>query len=175
MRFVDLLKTTVLLSMAAATALAALTVAGGRDEGEVLLALCGWWLVAGMVGLAIGRRRGTTPPIARLLAGARAANTLPELRPLTVVLGRLWPLFAATLVAGALAFLGPQVPGIATGFTIIWSLSWRHQDAAVAAIEDRDGVAFFVESASPFKAMTLVRTPSFRADAPMATRDGAAR
>lgn len=173
MRFVDLLKTTVLLSMAAATALAALTVAASSDERQSLPVLMGWWLGAGLVGGLIGRRRETTPPIARLLAGARAATTLPELRPLPVVLGRLWPIFVGTALAGALAFLGPRVPGIAVGFTIIWSLSWRRQDAAVAAIEDRDGVAFFVESASPFKAMTLVRTPSFRADVPGAVPDRA--
>lgn len=175
MRFVDLLKLTVLLCMAAATALAALTVAGARERSAVLLALVGWWVVSGMIGVALGRRRETTQPIARLLAGARTTHTLPELRPLPVVLGRLWPLFAALVVAAALSFLGPQVPGIAAGFTIIWSLSWRHQDAAVAAIEDRDGVAFFVESASPFTAMALVRTPSFRAQAPSAAPDGAAR
>ncbi|MBW3534763.1 MAG: hypothetical protein KY453_06020 [Gemmatimonadetes bacterium] len=105
-------------------------------------------------------------PYYTTLAGARAATTLPDLRPLAVVLGRLWPIFVGTALAGALAFLGPQIPGIAAGFTVIWSLSWRHQDAAVAAIEARDGVAFFVESASPFKPMSLVRTPSFRAEVP---------
>jgi hypothetical protein len=173
LRFVDLLKTTVLLSMAAATALAALTVVASSDQREVLPVLVGWWLGAGLIGGLIGRRRETTPPIARLPAGARATTTLPELRPLPVVLGRLWPIFVGTALAGALAFLGPQIPGIAVGFTIIWSLSWRHQDAAVAAIEDRDGVAFFVESASPFKTMTLVRTPSFRAEVPGAVPDRA--
>ncbi|MCP9488787.1 MAG: hypothetical protein MSC31_02790 [Solirubrobacteraceae bacterium MAG38_C4-C5] len=173
MRFVDLLKTTVLLSMAAAMALAGLTVAASTDERQALPVLMGWWLGAGLVGGVIGRRRVTTPPIARLLAGARAATTLPQLRPLPVFLGRLCPIFVGTAVAGGLAFLGPQVPGIAVGFTIIWSLSWRHQDAAVAAIEDRDGVAFFVESASPLKPMTLVRTPSFRAEVPGAVPDRA--
>ena len=173
MRFVDLLKTTVLLSMAAATALAGLTVAASSDEYVALPVLMAWWLAAGLVGGLIGRRRETTRPIARLLASARATTTLPESRPLSIVLGRLWPLFVGTALAGALAFLGPQVPGIAVGFTIIWSLSWRHQDAAVAAIEARDGAAFFVESASPFKPMTLVRTPSFRAEVPGAMPDRA--
>lgn len=173
MRFVDLLKTTVLLSMAAATALAALTVAASSDEREALPVLMAWWLAAGLIGGLIGRRRETTRPIARLLAGARATTSLPELRPLPVVLGRLWPLFVGTALAGALAFLGPQIPGIAVGFTVIWSLSWRHQDAAVAAIEARDGAAFFVESASPFKTMSLVRTPSFRAEVPSAVPDRA--
>ena len=44
-----------------------------------------------------------------------------------------------TLLAGGLAFLAPQIPGIAAGFAIIWALAWRRQDAAVAAIEERDG------------------------------------
>lgn len=173
MRFVDLLKTTVVLSMAAATTLAALTVAASSDERAPLGVLIGWWLVAAAIGAVVGRRRETTRPIARLLAGARATTTLPELRLLPVVLGRLWPLLASTALAGALAFLGPQIPGIAVGFTVIWSLSWRHQDAAVAAIEDRDGVAFFVEATSPFRTMTLVRTPSFRAEVPRAVPDRA--
>ena len=60
------------------------------------------------------------------------------------------PLF--TLLAGALAFLAPQIPGIAAGFAIIWSLAWRHQDAAVAAIEERDGAAFYVQRTSPVRA-----------------------
>ena len=47
--------------------------------------------------------------------------------------------------AGAVAFLAPQIPGIATGFAIIWALAWRHQYAAVAAIEGRDGARFYVE------------------------------
>ncbi|HEV2821130.1 MAG TPA: hypothetical protein VGW11_11545, partial [Solirubrobacteraceae bacterium] len=92
MRFVDLLKTTVLLSMAAATALAGLTVAASSDEYVALPVLMAWWLAAGLVGGLIGRRRETTRPIARLLASARATTTLPESRPLSIVLGRLWPL-----------------------------------------------------------------------------------
>ena len=70
------------------------------------------------------------------------------------------------VVAGALAFLGPQIPAIATGFTIIWALAWRRQHAAVLAIEERDGVAFYVESTSPFRPMQLVRTPGLRREVP---------
>ena len=51
--------------------------------------------------------------------------------------------------AGVAAIFVPQVAGIATGFAIIWALAWRRQDAAVAAIEERDGVRFYVDNTSP--------------------------
>ncbi len=129
MRFVDFLKTTVLLSAGAATALAAITViaasSGGR--GSLLLISLGWWVLATVVGLRLGRRAEATPPIARLLARAKARTTLPEHRPGAILLNRLWPLLLFTLVAGGLGFLAPQIPGIATGFAIIWALAWRRQ------------------------------------------------
>jgi hypothetical protein len=164
-RFVDFLKTTVLLSAGAATALAAVTVAGAGSKGETRLVLiaAGWWVVAALIGLRVGRRAQTTPPIARLLANAKATTTLPEPRAGAVLANRLWPLLVLTLVAGGLAFLAPQVPGIGAGFAIIWALAWRRQDAAVAAIEERDGAVFYVRRPSPIRPMALDRTPGFKA------------
>ncbi|HEV2979906.1 MAG TPA: hypothetical protein VGX51_00625 [Solirubrobacteraceae bacterium] len=165
MRFVDFLKTTVLLSGGAATVLGAVTVLGAAahsSEQLVPIAL-GWWAVAAVVGVLMSRRAEINPPIARLLASARSSTALPEQHPGAIVLNRLWPLLVFTLVTGGLAFLAPQVPGIAAGFAIIWSLAWRRQDAAVAAIEERDGATFFVRSTSPFRPIALVRTPGFRA------------
>lgn len=165
MRFVDFLRTTVLLSAAAATALAAVTVlaaAGKANEPLVLIAV-GWWVIATLIGLRLSRRAQTNSPIARLLAGAKASTSLPEHHPSAILLNRLWPLLVFTLVSGGLAFLAPQIPGIATGFAIIWALSWRRQDAAVAAIEERDGACFYVRRTSPVRPMALVRTPGFKA------------
>jgi hypothetical protein len=163
-RFVDFLKTTVLLSAGAATALAAVTVlaAGRHSEGRLLAFTVGWWVIAALIGLRLGRRAETNPPIARLLSGAKASTTLPEHRPSATLLNRLWPLLLSTLVAGGLAFLAPQIPGIAAGFAIIWALAWRRQDAAVAAIEERDGALFYVRHTSPVRPMALVRTPGFK-------------
>jgi hypothetical protein len=64
-------------------------------------------------------------------------------------------------MAGVLGFLFPQVAAVAAGFAIIWALGWRRQAAAVAAIEERDGVRFYVEKTSPLQPMQLVRTPGF--------------
>jgi hypothetical protein len=167
LRFVDLLKTTVLLSAGAATALALACVASAADAQDRTagIAMAVWWSLAALAGSRLGHGERATPPIARLLADAKSATSLPEPRSAVVLLNRLWPLAASTIAAGALAFVAPQVPGIAAGFAIIWALAWRHQDAAVSAIEERDGVTFYVEPTSPVRAIRLVRAPGFRRDA----------
>jgi hypothetical protein len=86
---------------------------------------------------------------------------LPELKPGTTLLNRLWPLLISTLGAGALGFSEPQVASIATGFAIIWALAWRRQERAVLAIEERDAVRFYVGRTSPFSPIQLIRTPGF--------------
>ncbi|HVR06095.1 MAG TPA: hypothetical protein VMS02_08630 [Solirubrobacteraceae bacterium] len=165
MRFVDFLKTTVLLSAGAATALAAVTVLAAADDSEARLALiaAGWWVLAALIGALLGRRAETSPPIARLLAEARASTVLPEHRPGAILVNRLWPLLLFTVLAGGLAFLAPQIPAIGAGFAIIWALAWRRQDAAVSAIEERDGVRFYVRPTSPIRPIALQRTPGFKA------------
>ncbi|HEX4188414.1 MAG TPA: hypothetical protein VHY83_10995 [Solirubrobacteraceae bacterium] len=165
MRFVDFLRTTVLLTAAAATALATVTVlAAGAKSGDPLLPIAvGWWVIAAVIGLRLGRRAQTNPPIARLLAGAKTSTSLPEHHPSAILLNRLWPLLLFTLLAGGLAFLAPQIPGIAAGFAIIFALAWRRQDAAVSAIEERDGASFYVVRTSPVRPIALVRTPGFKA------------
>ena len=171
MRFVDFLKATVMLSGGAATALAAVTVLAAGADADTLLVfvIAGWWVVAAAVGAFLGRRAETNPPITRLLAAARSTTTLPEQQPSRLLINRLWPLAVSTILAIGLALIAPQIPGIAAGFAMVWALAWRRQHAAVAAIEDRDGVAFYLEPTSPMSPIRLVRTPGFRRDlAPVA-------
>lgn len=166
MRFTDFLKATVMTSAAAATLLAAITVAASTSHEDPLLVpfAAGWWILAAVVGALLGRRAQTSPPIARLLAGARSTKALPEVHPTRILLNRLWPLLLCTVVAGGLALVLPQIAAIATGFAIIWALSWRRQDSAVTAIEERDGVRYYVERTSPLKPIQLLRTPGFKAN-----------
>jgi len=170
-RFVDLLKTTVMLSAGAATMLAIVTVIGAttdRDDTLVLIA-AGWWVAASLIGVLFGRRAQVTAPIGRLLADAKTATMLPEHRPAAVVINRLWPLLVSTVAAGAVGFIFPQVPAVACGFAVIWSMAWRRQDSAVLAVEERDGVTYYVERTSPVRPMQLVRTPGFRREVPTLT------
>jgi len=167
-RFVDLLRAAVVLSAGAATTLAVITIAAATTRADDrLVAFCaGWWVLAAAIGGFVGRQAQVNQPISRLLADAKPATTLPEHRPGAVLVNRLWPLLLGTLVAGAIAFLVPQVAGIATGFAVIWALAWRRQDAAVLGVEERDGVSFYVERTSPVRPMSLLRTPGLRREVP---------
>ena len=163
MRFGDFLKATVLLSAGAATLLATVTVIGiAREDDSVLVYVAaGWWLLATVIGVLLGRRAETSPPIARLLADARAQSSLPELHPGSTLVNRLWPLLLSTIGAAGVSFFEPQVAAVAAGFTIIWALAWRRQELAVLAIEERDGVRFYVDRTSPLQPIRLIRTPGF--------------
>jgi len=167
-RFVDLLKDTVMLSAGAATMLGIVTVIAASQELDdtLVIVAAGWWFLAVVVGGWVGRRAQASPPIARLLAASKTATMMPEHRPAAVLVNRLWPLLVSTVAAGAVGFLVPQVPAIATGFAIIWALAWRRQDSAVVAIEERDGVTFYVERTSPLRPLELVRTPGLRREVP---------
>lgn len=163
MRFADLLRTTVLLSAASATVLGLITVLSASNEYDpVLVAVsAAWWVIAAVLGLLIGRGSHVSPPIARLLAGARHQTGLPEMRPGRTMINRLWPLLFGTVAAGVLGTIQPQVSGVATGFFIIWALAWRHQHLAVQAIEERDAARFYVDQTSPLQPIRLIRTPGF--------------
>jgi hypothetical protein len=123
----------------------------------------GWWLAAALIGAWLGRRNAASPPIARLLADARMQMSLPELRPGLTLLNRLWPLLFSTIGAAALGVFVPQVAAVAAGFAIIWALAWRRQEAAVAAIEERDGFRFYIDKTPPFAPIRLIRTPGLMA------------
>jgi hypothetical protein len=167
-RFTDFLKAAVLMCGGAATLLAVVTVlvAERDDDPSVVFIGAAWWFLAAMYGAFLGRRSETNPSIAKLLADARWQTSLPEVHPARALLNRLWPLVLITLVSGGLAFVAPQVAAIACGFAIVAALAWRRQEAAVTAIEGRDGVRFYLERTSPVAPIKLVRTPGFRTARP---------
>ena len=175
MRFTDFLRASVLLFAGAATALAAVAIAGAqsKDDTTLLYVAVAWWVGAALAGLWIGRRPATSQGIGRLLAEAPHSPTLPEQEPGRTVVNRLWPLIIAIAAAAGIAFLVPQVPAIGAGYALLSALAWRKQSRAVAAIEDRDGVRFYVERTSPLKPIQLVRTPWMRRIEPTDQRIGA--
>jgi hypothetical protein len=173
MRFREFLRVSVLLSGGAATALAAVTLIGANEDGDVVLGLiaAGWWALAVLIGLVLGRRESVSDGIGRLLASARTATSLPELEPGAVLFNRMWPLAVFALVAGVIGFFLPQVPGIATGYAILLALTARNQHRAVQAIEERDGVQYWFDRTPPLSAPRLVRTPGLRRIEPSAYAD----
>lgn len=168
MTFRQLLHSTVLLSGGSASVLALLVVLDASASGDVVRVLIAavWWAIAMVIGVNLGRQDATNPQIARVLADARAADQMPEPRPIRTLLNRLWPLFAVTVVSGAAIVVVPPVTGVATGFLLIWALAWRKQEHAVQAIEERDGVEFRVEKTGLVEPLKLIRVPGLRRDRP---------
>lgn len=165
MRFTDLLRLTVLLLAAGATALAAVTViAVDVADTATLIVGAAWWLIAVGVGIFLGTPRRASEGLARVLSSARTTPMLPSANPTRIGLGRSWPLVAFTLIAGGVGFVFPPVAAIGTGYALLVTLAWRNREAIVTGIEDRDGVRFYVESASTFEPVRLVRTPGLGRD-----------
>jgi hypothetical protein len=164
MRFRELLRASVLLFAGAASSLAVVSIYGTTQEEDntLLYVALGWWLVAAVAGLWVGRRLRATPGIARLLADARSTTTLPELEPGSVMFNRLWPLGVFAIGAAAIGLVLPSVPAVATGYALLVSLSWRRQASAVEAIEHRDGIEYWLDRSSPFSPPRLVRVPGLR-------------
>ena len=164
MRYTDFLKATVFLAAAEATALALVTVAvaATRDDTTLLIFSLAWWTVAAAIGAWLGRRLETTKSIGTLLADARSTTTLPEIKPASVMLNRLWLLAVSAVVAAGLSWLIPQLAAVVAGGSILIALAWRKQEHAVTAIEERDGVRFYVVPTSPFKGIEVVRTGGLR-------------
>jgi hypothetical protein len=164
--YTDLLRVTVLLCAGEATILAAVSaLAAGRDDDATVLIVGGaWWLVALVVGLYLGRPERAADGVRDALASARTETSLPQETPERIALARLWPIGLSAIVAGVLGIFFPAVAAIATGYALIVSLAWRTREAAVLAIEERDGVRFYVEPGSALRPITLVRTPGLGRD-----------
>ena len=166
MLFCDLLRTTVLLVGGVATALGAVTViAADRDADTLtLLVAAGWWPLAAVAGILFGRSARAHEAMSSALVGARTATSLPPESPGRIALARLWPVGAFALVCAGVAWVWPGVAAIGAGYANAVALAWRHREASVTAIEERDGVRFYVEPGSAFEPQKLLRTPGLGRD-----------
>jgi hypothetical protein len=169
MAFCDLLRLTVLLAAGAATALAAITVVSASAAGDTLTIYVAavWWIAALIGGIILGRPARAADAMRPALTEARMATALPSLdNPNRAALARLWPLAVFAAVAGGLGLVFSGVAAIGTGFALGAALALRSREGAVAAIEERDGVRFYVEPGSALQPVKLVRTPGLRRDRP---------
>jgi hypothetical protein len=169
MAFCDLLRMTVLLAAGAATALGAITVVSATSAGDTLTIYVAavWWTVALVGGIVLGRPSRAAEAMRPALTEARMATALPSLgNPGRAALARLWPLAAFAAIAGGLGLVYSGVAAIGAGFALGAALTLRSREGAVAAIEERDGVRFYVEPGSALQPVTLVRTPGLRRDRP---------
>ncbi len=161
MQFKDLLRGTVLLVAVEASALGAVSAIVLNAEADDRLAALSllWWLVAIGIGIYAGRPQRAADALRAPLSAARTSTSLPSQSPGRIAFSRLWPIGLFALLAGALGVWLPQIPAIGTGWALLVALAWRQREAAVTAIEERDGVCFYVEEGSAFDPIKLIRTP----------------
>lgn len=166
MPFTDLLRVTVFLTGAEATALGAITAIGANRTGEesIILIAAAWWLVSMAIGFYLGRPQRAGDDMRNALARARTATSLPPDAAARIAVGRLWPIGLTAILAGVLGLFFPGVALVGAGYALIVSLAWHTREAAVLAIEQRDGVRFYVVPGSALRPIELVRTPGLRSD-----------
>jgi hypothetical protein len=164
--YTDLLRITVFLTGAEATALGAITaLAAGRDaDTRTVLVAAVWWLIALVLGMYLGRPSGAADGVRDALARARTATSLPEQSPGRIAAIRLWPIGLTAIAAGILGVIYPGVAAIGAGYALLVALAMRSREAAVLGVEQRDGVKFYVVPNSAIRPIELVRTPGLRSD-----------
>ena len=166
MPYTDLLRASVFITAAEATALGAITALAANRDGDARIALiaAAWWLVALAIGVYLGRPRRAAEDVRDALARARTATSLPEQSPGRIVLTRLWPIAVTAIFAGVLGIFFPGVAAVGAGYALIVSLAWHTREAAVLGVESRDGVKFYVLPSPALKPIELVRAPGLRSD-----------
>jgi hypothetical protein len=166
--FTELLRVTVFLVGGVATALAAVSMIAVQQDAATfaLIVAGGWWVAAAVIGFFMGRGTRSADAVSRPLAAARTATSLPVETGNKIALMRLWPIGVFALLCGGLAWVLPQVAVIGAGYAILTALAWRGREGAVEAIENRDGVRFYVEATSALEPLRLVRTPGLYRDRP---------
>jgi hypothetical protein len=166
MLFTELLRITVLLAAGVGSGLIALSVLVAQQQQSTTAIIVGavWWVVAVVMGLVMGRSRSAGEAMTNTLAEARTAFELPSQSATRIALSRLWPVGVFVIVCGGAGVVWPQVAAIAGGYALLVALWWRNRESAVQAIEDRDGVRFYVEPSSALRPVKLIRTPGLYRD-----------
>jgi hypothetical protein len=164
--YTDLLRLSVFITAGEATVLGAISaLSAGREANSTTLAIAaGWWLVALVVGLYLGRPSRAADGVRDALARARTATSLPAETPARIALSRLWPIGVTAVIAGVLGIFFPGVAIIGAGYALLAALAWHSHEAAVLGVEQRDGVKFYVVPNSALRPVELVRTPGLRTD-----------
>lgn len=119
-----------------------------------------WVVICVACGLWLGRGSAIQESVASLLSKSRPEPIFPKIEPPAVLLSRLWPVLAITLLAAISSYWFPQLATAAAGYGLLWSLAWRKQSDAVLAIEERDLVHFWIVRSSPLAPPKLVRVPA---------------
>lgn len=162
MRYCDYLHGCVVLVGSAAAALILIAAASLAWFAGTTLIICSiaWLVICVLWGLWLGRADAVQEPVRQLLSHSRPEPIFPQIEPAAVLLGRLWPVLAITLVAAISTYWIPHLCVAAAGYGVLWALAWRKQSGAVLAIEERDLVHFWIVKSPSMRPPKLVRVPA---------------
>ena len=166
MPYTDLLRVSVFVTAAEATALGAITAVAANRDGNttIVLIAAAWWLVSLAIGVYLSRPARVADDVRAALARARTATSLPDQSPARIAALRLWPIALTAVAAGVLGIIFPGVAAVGAGYALIVSLAWHTREAAVLGVESRDGARFYVVPTNALKPIELVRAPGLRSD-----------
>lgn len=166
MPYTDLLRVSVFVTAAEATALGAITAVAANRDGSttIVLIAAAWWLVSLAIGMYLSRPARAAADVRDALAHARTATSLPDQSPARIAAVRLWPIALTAIAAGVLGIFWPGVAAVGAGYALIVSLAWHTREAAVLGVEQRDGVKFYVVPTNAMRPIELVRAPGLRSD-----------
>ena len=167
MPYTDLLRVTVFLTAAEATALGAITAIGAEPRRRHDDLARRRRLVAGRAARSASTSAARHAPPRTCATPSPAPAPPPRCRPRprpgspSAASGRSR---CTAIVAGVLGIFFPGVAAIGAGYALIVSLAWHTREAAVLGVEQRDGVKFYVVPTSALRPVELVRTPGLRSD-----------
>src|SRR3954447_6207603 len=172
MPYTDLLRLTVFLAGGEATVLGVVSVISAQrlDDKTALTIGAVWWVIAVIAGLILGSPARAADGVRDPLAAAKTATSLPPESDTRIAMGRLWPIAVSAIAAGAIGFFFPTFAIAAGGYALLVALAWRTREAAVLAVEERDGTRFYVEPSSALSPVKLIRAPGLMRDRAAADR-----
>ena len=137
---------------------------GGEPSSTIVIVALAWWAISIILGFWLGRPERAREDMRDVLAKAKMATSLPSESPNRIA--------AATPLADRRDRdhrrrprpLLPRRRDHRRRLRPDVSLACHTREAAVQAIEERDGVRFFVVPSPAFKPIELVRTPGLRSD-----------
>lgn len=162
MRYCDYLHASVL--MIGSSALALVLIGAGSlaayESTWMIYVSIAWLVICVCWGLWSGRGASVQESVRTLLSKSRPEPIFPKIEPPAVLLSRLWPVLAITLVSAISSYWFPQLAIVSAGYGLLWAVAWRRQADAVLAIEERDAVHFWIVKSSPLHPPKLVRVPA---------------
>src|SRR3954462_6812014 len=109
MPYTDLLRASVFITAAEATALGAITALAANRDGDTTVAVVAavWWLVAPAIGVYLGRPQRAAHAARGPPPRPRPPPSRPAQTPPRIPLPRLWPIAFTAIAAGVLGIFFP--------------------------------------------------------------------